>query len=190
MNGNCADWSCKEDISGQSCADASNWNDWLLPPITADTTLILQFGSCDTPSGLNENNNLSISLYPNPASDQLNVLFNNNLDRIIIRDLLGKEVINVSNIVGNNHIINIKDHINLTGNNPLIGSNLDELGPRFPDMSNVYNKELRDLAKQISRLLTAESAIIFNRKITSCLGEEQLSMAFKRLDLDFATNNF
>ena len=48
-------------------------------------------------------------------------------------------------------IINIKDHINLTGNNPLIGSNLDELGPRFPDMSNVYNKELRDLAKQISK---------------------------------------
>ena len=48
-------------------------------------------------------------------------------------------------------IINIKDHINLTGNNPLIGSNLDELGPRFPDMSNVYNKELRDLAKQICK---------------------------------------
>ncbi len=47
-------------------------------------------------------------------------------------------------------IVNIKDHINLAGNNPLMGENIDELGPRFPDMTNVYNKELRDLAKKIS----------------------------------------
>jgi len=47
-------------------------------------------------------------------------------------------------------IVNIKDHINLTGNNPLIGKNLDELGPRFPDMTEVYNENLRKLAQKIS----------------------------------------
>ena len=48
-------------------------------------------------------------------------------------------------------IVNIKDHINLTGNNPLIGKNIDEMGPRFPDMTNVYNHNLRDLAKKTSK---------------------------------------
>ena len=38
----------------------------------------------------------------------------------------------------------ISDHINLSGNNPLIGKNLDEFGPRFPDMTYTYSKELRE----------------------------------------------
>lgn len=50
-------------------------------------------------------------------------------------------------------IVNIRDHINLTGNNPLIGKNLDELGPRFPDMTEVYNENLRVLAQKISENL-------------------------------------
>jgi len=42
----------------------------------------------------------------------------------------------------------VTDHINLTGMNPLIGPNLDAYGPRFPDMSRVYDRSLIDLAKQ------------------------------------------
>lgn len=41
----------------------------------------------------------------------------------------------------------IKDHINYTNNNPLIGPNIDDFGPRFPDMSEAYSKELMDLVK-------------------------------------------
>lgn len=42
----------------------------------------------------------------------------------------------------------INDHINFAGINPLMGKNIEEFGPRFPDMSNAYNKELLDIAKK------------------------------------------
>jgi purine-nucleoside phosphorylase len=44
----------------------------------------------------------------------------------------------------------IEDHINLTGQNPLIGKNDDRLGPRFPDMSEVYDRKLIELAMQVA----------------------------------------
>lgn len=47
----------------------------------------------------------------------------------------------------------ISDHINFTGMaglSPLRGPNLDELGPRFPDMGQAYDRELRALARQVA----------------------------------------
>jgi purine-nucleoside phosphorylase len=47
----------------------------------------------------------------------------------------------------------LEDHLNLTGKNPLIGSNDDRFGPRFPDMSEVYSKSLREIARQVASAL-------------------------------------
>lgn len=44
----------------------------------------------------------------------------------------------------------ISDHLNLTGRNPLVGPNDEELGPRFPDMSQAYSRRLRDIARKIA----------------------------------------
>jgi purine-nucleoside phosphorylase len=42
----------------------------------------------------------------------------------------------------------IDDHINLTGQSPLVGANDERLGPRFPDMSSVYSPRLRMIAEE------------------------------------------
>jgi purine-nucleoside phosphorylase len=47
-------------------------------------------------------------------------------------------------------IVLLDDHINLLGDNPLIGPNLDALGPRFPDMSAPYDADLQRLAQDVA----------------------------------------
>ncbi len=44
----------------------------------------------------------------------------------------------------------LSDHINYSGANPLIGPNLDAFGPRFPDMSDLYTKAIRDRVKAVA----------------------------------------
>lgn len=56
-------------------------------------------------------------------------------------------------------IVIINDHINLMPSNPLIGKNYDELGPRFPDMSEPYEPEMIHLAKSIADKLGYRSHI-------------------------------
>jgi purine-nucleoside phosphorylase len=45
----------------------------------------------------------------------------------------------------------IEDHINMMGTNPLMGPNIKELGPRFPDMTKAYDPELVEIAERVFR---------------------------------------
>src|SRR5471032_1388862 len=47
----------------------------------------------------------------------------------------------------------IDDHINLMGQNPLVGDNDDQFGPRFPDMTEVYSSRLRGIADHAAKTL-------------------------------------
>jgi len=58
-------------------------------------------------------------------------------------------------------LVLITDHINLLGDNPLVGPNDDEFGPRFPDLSEAYSAELRGLAAEIA----LERGIVLRRGV-------------------------
>jgi purine-nucleoside phosphorylase len=62
----------------------------------------------------------------------------------------------------------IVDHINLpgmTGMNPLRGPNLDEFGPRFPDMSQAYDRALKDLVREVAQ----EEGVLLYEGVYICL---------------------
>lgn len=73
---------------------------------------------------------------------------------------LGLEMMFVTNAAGAVHpdfvpgdVMLITDHLNLmgmTGANPLMGPNIDGLGPRFPDMSQAYDRQLMAMARQVA----------------------------------------
>ncbi len=79
---------------------------------------------------------------------------------IRVMQRLGIEVLIVTNAAGAvnpefvpGDVMLITDHLNLlgmTGNNPLMGPNYDEIGPRFPDMSRPYDRDLCALARNVA----------------------------------------
>lgn len=86
-----------------------------------------------------------------------------------VMKLLGVETLIVTNAAGGlnsdykvGDVMIIRDHLNLpgfSGNNPLLGSNDDRFGPRFPAMSEAYDKDLRLLAQKVAKELDMEKIL-------------------------------
>jgi len=88
---------------------------------------------------------------------------------------LGVKIVIVTNAAGAvnqdfqpGDLMLITDHINLlgmAGNSPLRGPNLDEFGPRFPDMSQAYDRQLMEIARQVAK----EQGIQLRQGVYICL---------------------
>jgi len=95
---------------------------------------------------------------------------------IRVMQRLGVEILIVTNAAGAVHpdiapgdLMLITDHLNLigmAGHSPLLGPNLDEFGPRFPDMSQAYDRALQDIARQAA----AHLKLPLREGIYACLG--------------------
>ena len=94
---------------------------------------------------------------------------------IRVSQRLGVEILILTNAAGAVHpefepgdLMLLTDHLNLIGMaglNPLRGPNLDEFGPRFPDMSRVYDRELQSLARQAAQ----QTKITLQEGVYACL---------------------
>jgi purine-nucleoside phosphorylase len=108
-----------------------------------------------------------------------------------VMQVLGIEALVVTNAAGGlnpefraGDVMLITDHINLigmSGLNPLRGPNLDEFGPRFPDMSEPYDSRLRKLAERAA----AEATVPLRKGVYICLAgpsfETRADLRFLRL---------
>ncbi len=77
--------------------------------------------------------------------------------------LLGIETAIITNAAGSimtsfkpGRLMLIRDHINKMGVSPLRGANDERFGPRFPDMTNVYDKRIQEIAREEARMLAVE----------------------------------
>ncbi|MDF2658060.1 MAG: purine nucleoside phosphorylase [Paenibacillus sp.] len=82
---------------------------------------------------------------------------------IYVMRKLGVQTVVITNAAGGMNrafrpgdLMLICDHLNMTGDNPLIGTNDAGLGVRFPDMSEAYNKSYRELAHRLSSLIRTD----------------------------------
>ncbi|MEP7379988.1 MAG: purine-nucleoside phosphorylase [Chloroflexota bacterium] len=100
-------------------------------------------------------------------------LYEGNPERLVVEPVLlmrrlGAQVIVLSNAAGGIRVdwpagtlMLITDHLNLTGRSPLIGANDDALGPRFPDLTHVWDPRLNDLMRRaaVAEGVTLEAGV-------------------------------
>jgi purine-nucleoside phosphorylase len=87
---------------------------------------------------------------------------------VLLMARLGARLVVITNAAGGLNpaygagtLMVIADHLNLTGRTPLLGPNADELGPRFPDLTETYSRRLRDRlrAAAVAEQVTLEEGI-------------------------------
>lgn len=83
---------------------------------------------------------------PSKVSMPVQMLAAMGVDTLVVTNAAG--AINAAFAPGD--LMLISDHINLMGGNPLVGMNDDRIGPRFPDMTEAYSRELREIALRLA----------------------------------------
>ena len=85
----------KEDLEGQACADANNYNDRFLDAVTAPATISYCFATCEvscSTAGLDDLGTSQFTYYPNPVNDQLTIRAQSNVKDITVFNMLGQVV--------------------------------------------------------------------------------------------------
>jgi len=107
---------------------------------------------------------------------------------IRVMKLLGVELLILSNAAGGvnpeyqiGDLMIIRDHINLMANNPLIGTNHDDLGPRFLDMSEAYDKRIIREASKLARHLNIKFQVGIYAAVTGPTFETPSEYKYIRL---------
>ncbi len=94
----------------------------------------------------------------------------------------------VNPLIPRESLVLVDDHVNLLGDNPLLGPNDERLGPRFPDMSCPYDKGLRELARAAAR---AAGIVLHEGVMVAVPGPNLETRAeyrmFQRLGIDIVT---
>lgn len=115
-NGNCPDWSCKEDLAGLACGDPAAFNDRFLPATTTTTTIKACFGNCaddgtcNTTSinGLTLDKNL-FKLRPTLVNESTNITFAENAihqeKQILVMNSVGKVLLNSNVLNEQNYLL-------------------------------------------------------------------------------------
>jgi hypothetical protein len=89
----------KENLEGQACADADNFNDRFLDAVTAPTTISYCFATCVESCsllGFEEDEMTQFTYYPNPVNDQLTIRAQSNVKDITVFNMLGQVVLRQS----------------------------------------------------------------------------------------------
>ena len=110
MNGICSDWTCKEDLIGQSCADPNAFNDRtnLLGGFTQDTTIVLEYGSCTRPVSSTDISEVvnDVLIYPNPTANIINIKTPININSLVVYNMIGNLVM-TRNVSSNSHTFDV-----------------------------------------------------------------------------------
>ena len=121
-NGACQDWSCKEYIGGQDCADPSHWNDRLLENVTSSFTISTCFSQCTTDgtcaaiSGCTDP--AAINHFDAATEDDGSCIYMNESNLPLVQITTDTPILDDPRIVANMKVTNLPSGFNTLGDSP------------------------------------------------------------------------
>ena len=115
-NGACQDWSCKENISGQGCADPNNWNDRWIENVTSDVTVSTCFAQCTTdgscPSIAGCNDPMAVNYWDAATENDGSCVYMNESTLPLVQITTDTPILDDPRIVANMKVTNLASGVN------------------------------------------------------------------------------